>query len=379
MKKVIFQILLILLIMIVGMLSICMPEVNADSKAGINCPGSVKKGENFSVSLILPSNAYAAESTITVKFSDGTTSTARLVYYSGMSDFPNSVTFNAKVEGTATVTASAIIISDSAGNTVENGGSKSQTLNIESNATTPPAQEPSNPSTPSTPTDNNSSNNNSQVTFTDVNETVYATTSCNVRQSYSTSSAKLGQVKQGTALKRTGVGSNGWSRIEYNGQTAYISSQYVTTTAPAAEEVKFTDVNETLYATQSCNLRQSWSTDSEKVGYLTEGQEVTRTGVADNGWSRIKYNGKEVYVATRLLTKEKPDETDENEVDNTVTNEIVDENQTDLEVIQSEIGVIPDVGNNIAETMYFVVTMLAIGLVCGGIYYININKNDKDV
>ena len=377
MKKGIFQILLILLIMTLVMLTIGITEVNADSKAGINCPGSVKKGENFSVSLILPSNAYAAESTITVKFSDGTTSTARLVFYSGMSNFPNSVTFNAKVEGTATVTASAIIISDSAGNTVDNGGSKSQTLYIESYTPTPPSQEPSNPSTPSTPTDNN--NNNNQVSFTSVNETVYATTNCNIRQSYSTNSAKLGQVSQGTALKRTGVGNNGWSRIEYNGQTAYISSQYVTTTAPAKEEVKFTDVNETLYATQSCNLRQSWSTDSEKVGYLTEGQEVTRTGVADNGWSRIKYNGKEVYVATRLLTKEKPDETSENEVNNTITNEIVDENQTDLEIIQSEIGVIPDVGNNIAVTTYFIVTVLAIGLVCGGIYYININKKDKDV
>ena len=189
MKKGIFQILLILLIMTLVMLTIGITEVNADSKAGINCPGSVKKGENFSVSLILPSNAYAAESTITVKFSDGTTSTARLVFYSGMSDFPNSVTFNAKVEGTATVTASAIIISDSAGNTVENGGSKSQTLNIESNTPTPPSQEPSNPSTPSTPTDNN--NNNNQVSFTSVNETVYATTNCNIRQSYSTNSAKL--------------------------------------------------------------------------------------------------------------------------------------------------------------------------------------------
>ena len=112
---------------------------------------------------------------------------------------------------------------------------------------------------------------------------------------------------------------------------------------------------------------------------MTEGQEVTRTGVANNGWSRIKYNGKEVYVATRLLTKEKPDETSENEVNNTITNEIVDENQTDLEIIQSEIGVIPDVGNNIAVTTYFIVTVLAIGLVCGGIYYININKKDKDV
>lgn len=391
MKKIISQISLILIIMIIGITSVFITDASAASIAGINCPASVKKGENFNVSLILPSNAYAAESTITVKFSDGTTSTARLVYYNGMNDFPNRVTFNAKVEGTATITASAIIISDSAGNSVEKGGSKVQNINILSNAPVTKPDEPQNPQPPveqDKPTNpgnnngnsNNNNSNNDQVKFKDVNETVYATENCNIRKSYSTSSDKLGQVKKGTAIKRTGIADNGWSRIEYNGKVAYISSKYITSTEPKQEEVKITDVNETLYAAQNCNLRKSWSTDSDKAGYLTKGQEVTRTGVTDNGWSRIKYNNQEVFVATRLLSKEKPEETVENEVENnTVTNEIVEGEKTDLELIQSEIGVIPDVGNNIAVRMYFIVTLVAISLVCGGAYYINTNKKDKDV
>jgi hypothetical protein len=47
--------------------------VYADSVAGINCTSSVNKGSDFTVSLILPSNADAAEATITVKYSDGST------------------------------------------------------------------------------------------------------------------------------------------------------------------------------------------------------------------------------------------------------------------------------------------------------------------
>ena len=86
---------------------------------------------------------------------------------------------------------------------------------------------------------NNSGNNNSgsssesnTPTFTEVNETVYATGSVNVRSSYSTSSSVIGSLSEGDSVTRTGRGSNGWSRVRFNGQTAYISSQYLTTEEP---------------------------------------------------------------------------------------------------------------------------------------------------
>lgn len=300
MRKIVFQISIILLIMTIGMISVFINKANADSMAGLSCPSSVEVGKDFTVALILPSNAYSAQANITVKYSNGATSTRSLVYLNGMGDFPNSVTFTAKAAGNATVTASNIVISDSNANTLEPNGSKSASINITSNT---PAQD--NPSSSTT------NNNSAEVKFSDVNETVYTTDRCNVRKSYSTSSDKITTLEKGTSLKRTGVASNGWSRVSYNGGTAYISSQYLTTTQV---EIKFKDVNETLYAIQDCNLRKSWSTDSDKVGYLTTGQEVTRTGIADNGWSRINNNGQVVYVASRLLTAEKPEEKPEEEL-----------------------------------------------------------------
>lgn len=75
---------------------------------------------------------------------------------------------------------------------------------------------------------------NPEPTFEEVNETVYATTSgVNVRESYSTSSKSIGTLKEGQEYTRTGKGSNDWSRISYNGKTAYVYSKYLTTTKPA--------------------------------------------------------------------------------------------------------------------------------------------------
>jgi uncharacterized protein YgiM (DUF1202 family) len=76
---------------------------------------------------------------------------------------------------------------------------------------------------------------------------------------------------------------------------------------PVPEEVgpKFTEVNETVYATTSVNVRASYSADSDKVGSLSAGASVTRTGVGNNGWSRIIYNGNEAYVSSDYLTTSK--------------------------------------------------------------------------
>jgi hypothetical protein len=73
------------------------------------------------------------------------------------------------------------------------------------------------------------------ASFTEVNETVYATSTVNIRASYTTSSDKVGSLSTGGSLTRTGIGTGdaeGWSRVEYNGKTCYISSSFLTTTKP---------------------------------------------------------------------------------------------------------------------------------------------------
>ena len=84
---------------------------------------------------------------------------------------------------------------------------------------------------------NSSSGNNTtpSVSFSSRNETVYATGSVNVRASYSTSSRIIGSLSEGDSLTRTGI-SDEWSRVTYEGQTAYVINSGLTTTKPTTEE-----------------------------------------------------------------------------------------------------------------------------------------------
>lgn len=411
MKKILAQISLICLIMAIGIVAVLIPSVYAADPT-ISVSNNVKKGESYTVTVNIPSNAVGYQGRIKVVYSDGTSDTTSLLAKFGFEDsalvHPGNMvaTFTAKAAGTATVSVIECEILDADKKALKNPSQITFTIasNEPEKPTTPSTpstpETPSTPSTPSTPekpstggntgnsgNNDNTGNSGSTTTkdpkFTDVNETVYTTERCNIRSSYSTESTILNTVEKGTKLTRTAIGDNGWSRISYEGKTAYVSSQYLTKTAPEEEEpeeekVVFKDTHENLYAKQSCNLRASWSTESEKVGYLTKGQAVERTGYADNGWSRIIYEGKTVYVASRLLSVEKPEEEIEeeeeptNEVDtNTVVDDPTQMSEEDrLKELQDEVGVLPEVGNNIAKTMYICITVVALIGAAIGIYFI---------
>lgn len=71
-------------------------------------------------------------------------------------------------------------------------------------------------------------------------------------------------------------------------------------------KVTFKEVNETVYAKADVNIRKEPSSDSTKVGTLAKGKNVTRTGIGDNGWSRIIYKNETCYISTSYLTTTKP-------------------------------------------------------------------------
>ena len=72
----------------------------------------------------------------------------------------------------------------------------------------------------------------------------------------------------------------------------------------------FTDVNETVYATGTVNLRSGPSTAHDKVGSLNKSDSVTRVGIGTaeaEGWSRIQLSdGSIVYVSNKYLSTTKP-------------------------------------------------------------------------
>jgi len=113
-------------------------------------------------------------------------------------------------------------------------------------------------------------------------------------------------MKEGESVVRTGYNAE-WSRILYNGEVRYASSEYLTTTAP----LEFTNKIETVYvAVTQLNLRAkpSASENAKIVVTLDFGAELERTGVSttkdENGdeWSRLLYNGQVCYADSSYLS-----------------------------------------------------------------------------
>ena len=58
---------------------------------------------------------------------------------------------------------------------------------------------------------------------------------------------------------------------------------------------------ETLTANEGCYIRQESNSDSEIIGSLEEGEQVTKTG-EDGEWIQIEYEGQTGYVFNSLLS-----------------------------------------------------------------------------
>lgn len=152
--------------------------------------------------------------------------------------------------------------------------------------------------------------------YTAADDSVTAKIETNLRLAASTKSEIAATIKNGEFVKRNGIGSNGWSRLEYNGKTVYAITSYLTgEVTPAAEPtapasvteygVTFTFVNRSVTAKESTNLRSAPNTDSSQIVYtLKSGEFVTQTGTSTGGWARLEYNGRVVYAIESYLSQE---------------------------------------------------------------------------
>jgi len=158
--------------------------------------------------------------------------------------------------------------------------------------------------------------------YTSVNEQVTAKEVTNLRTAATTKSNIVAALKNGEVATRIGVGKNGWSRLQYNGQTVYAITSYLTTDLAAKETIQtptqpkdmvagheFTPKSDKVTAKEYVNLRVLPTTDSESVGQLKSGEFLERTAVSNKGWSRLIYNGQTVYAKTSLLSNEVVEQT----------------------------------------------------------------------
>ena len=146
--------------------------------------------------------------------------------------------------------------------------------------------------------------------YTAVSDEVTAKIETNLRDAATTKSNIVGTLKNGEFLKRTATGSNGWSRLIYNGKTVYAITSYLTTDRNYKTEIipsvsdGFEPASGEVTAKEETNLRAEPNTNSALIATIKNGEFVTRVGVSPSGWTRLIYNGQTVYAKTSLLTTE---------------------------------------------------------------------------
>lgn len=156
--------------------------------------------------------------------------------------------------------------------------------------------------------------------FRETNQFVTAKNETNLRSipSQDEDALVLYTLKRGELARRTGISDSGWSRVEFDGKTYYAVTSYLTTqvdgespTDPMVDhdgdgiETEFKSVNETVTAKDVVNLRtlpSATRADATVVGQLYNGDIATRTGISENGWSRLDIDGTVCYAVSSYLT-----------------------------------------------------------------------------
>lgn len=113
------------------------------------------------------------------------------------------------------------------------------------------------------------------ITWTDTNETVYATRGLNVRSGPGTEYAKLGSLDYAESVKKIAIGSNGWAKIEYNGETAYAAGNFlskkdpsVVVKQPAPTQTKSSSTTKFDGSTPSADIQAKMNADSNLLGVM---------------------------------------------------------------------------------------------------------------
>ncbi|MBQ7295693.1 MAG: D-alanyl-D-alanine carboxypeptidase family protein [Clostridia bacterium] len=68
--------------------------------------------------------------------------------------------------------------------------------------------------------------------YTEKEENVWATRDVNIRAKPTTNSKQVGKLHEGNKILRLAKGTDGWSRVMFEGEVCYIYSEYLTTTEP---------------------------------------------------------------------------------------------------------------------------------------------------
>ena len=129
-----------------------------------------------------------------------------------------------------------------------------------------------------------------------------ATAGVNIRSGPGTKYGIVGGLTAGQRITAVGKPENGWIKVRFNGDTAYVSAEYLDlkpgdkSPSPANIYTKGTKI-----ATTALNVRQDPRLGSKVIGYIAGGQNVTLTGKQSGGFAEMLYGGQRAWVTSQYL------------------------------------------------------------------------------
>lgn len=131
--------------------------------------------------------------------------------------------------------------------------------------------------------------------------TKYAnTSSVNVRSGPSTSNSILGKLNKNDKVEVISE-SGSWSKINYKGSTAYVSSQYLSNRQIEEDKNEEVNISNKKVTASTLNVRSGPSTSHSIIGTLYKGN-IVKPLSQDNGWVKIKFNDTIGYISDTYLT-----------------------------------------------------------------------------
>ena len=117
-----------------------------------------------------------------------------------------------------------------------------------------------------------------------------------LRAEASTTSACLTLLPKGTSVVVEDDSIAGWYKVNHEGVTGYLSSEYVSFSISGSAKLGNGKVTG-----NDVNVRSAASTSASRLGSLNKGDLVAVTGI-DNGWYKLSFNGKTGYVRSDYMT-----------------------------------------------------------------------------
>ena len=209
------------------------------------------------------------------------------------------IKYKATKAGSVTITATASDMTDLDDSKQKITGTKTFNITIKEKTSTSSGSNNNSSSGSSSSSSNSNSTTTKTPTFKSVNQTVYTTTDCNLRASWSTDSAAT-SVDAGTELTLTGtstetINGNTWYRVTYNGTTKYIASFLITYTKPEEKEEESSNKNLSSLSIEGVELTPAFDKDTTQYTATVDGDvtELKIDAKAEDSKATVAIEGNE--------------------------------------------------------------------------------------